>query len=201
MSSSAPEAGSAPLRARDGRPSPGFRGRCSPSRRGGIVSSIGGDFAPEHILLAPQVIIDPDVVPQSLGAGLNGTVRATCPLEGSVVASGDFTATADGRVRLRRAGLWDGTAWQPLADGLPASAITLEPFAGGVAAAMSDGVLHWNGIAWSRLGDVFDGPVQALAVFEGELMAGGAFTHAGSDADRSAWLAGVTAGGSRSAPG
>jgi hypothetical protein len=115
-----------------------------------------------------------------LGAGLNGTVRATCPFEGSVVASGDFSATADGGVQLRKAGLWDGTTWQPLGDGLPASAITLEPFAGGVAAAVSDGVLHWNGAAWVRLGDLFDGPVQALAVFEGELMAGGAFTHAGT---------------------
>ena len=141
---------------------------------------VGGGFAPEHILAAPQVIIDPDFVLQSLGAGLNGTVRATCPLDGSVIVSGDFTATADGGVELRKIGLWDGTTWLPLGDGLPASAITLEPFAGGVAAAMSDGVLHWTGAAWVRLGDIFDGPVQVLAVFEGELVAGGAFTHAGA---------------------
>ena len=141
---------------------------------------VGGGFGPEHILVAPQVITNPDVVLRSLGAGLNGTVGATCPFEGSVVASGDFTATADGRVRLQKAGLWNGTAWQPMAEGLPASAITLEPFAGGVAAAMSDGVLHWNGAAWVRLGDIFDGPVQTLAVFEGELLAGGAFAHAGA---------------------
>jgi hypothetical protein len=139
---------------------------------------VGGDFAPEHIQVAPQVIIDPDIVLQSLGGGLNGTVRATCPLEASVVASGDFSATTDGRVQLRNVGLWDGSTWQPLGDGLPTSAITLEPFAGGVAAALGDGVLHWNGAAWVRLGDIFDGPVLALAVFEGELIAGGAFAHA-----------------------
>jgi hypothetical protein len=123
---------------------------------------VGGGFAPEHILIAPQAVINPDVVLQPLGAGLNGTVRATCPYEGSVVTSGDFTATADDGVQLRKAGLWDGTAWRPLADGLPASAITLEPFAGGVAAALSDGVLHWNGAAWARLGDTFDGPVRRI---------------------------------------
>lgn len=137
---------------------------------------VGGDFAPEHILTVPQVMTDPDFVPRPLGAGLDGPVLATCLLDGSVVAAGDFSATADGGVQLSRVGLWDGASWLPLGDGLPASALTLQPFAGGVAAAMSDGVILFDGAAWGRLGDTFDGPVQALAVFEGELVAGGAFT-------------------------
>jgi trimeric autotransporter adhesin len=141
---------------------------------------VGGDFAPEHILIAPQATTNPDVVLRSLGGGLNGVVRASCRYEGSVVASGDFTTTADGLVQLQRIGLWDGASWEPLGDGLPAAAIVLEPFAGGVAAAMADGVWHWDGSAWARLGDVFDGPVQALAVYEGELLAAGAFAYAGS---------------------
>jgi trimeric autotransporter adhesin len=141
---------------------------------------VGGAFAPEHVLVAPLVVANPDVVLEPLGAGLNGTVGATCLFEGSVVASGDFTATADDGVQLRRAGFFDGTAWQPMGGGLPVSAITLEPFAGGVAAGVPDGVLHWDGSDWSRLGDAFDGPVDALAVFEGDLVAGGAFTRAGA---------------------
>ncbi len=140
----------------------------------------GGSFEPGHILSAPQTLRNPDYRLLPLGPGLNNVVRATCRLEGNVVASGDFTATADGSVPLSHVGLWDGAVWQSLGDGLPATALTLEPFAGGVVAGMDDGVLWWDGAAWSRLGEVFDGPVQALAVFEGELVAGGAFTQAGS---------------------
>lgn len=140
---------------------------------------VGGAFAPQHIRTAPQLITNPDEVPEPLGAGLNGPVRSTCLFEGFVVASGDFTATADNSVPLGRVGFFDGAAWQPMGDGLPASAITLEPFAGGVAAAMGDGVFHWKGTDWVRLGEAFDGPVDALAVFEGELIAGGSFVHMG----------------------
>lgn len=96
---------------------------------------------------------------------------------------------------------WNGSVWQPLGTGLSApgplgarvaalqvyngALIVSGTFdsAGGIP---SSNIARWNGAAWSPLGagishssPVFPGAARALTVYNGDLIAGGDFTHAG----------------------
>lgn len=88
---------------------------------------------------------------------------------------------------------WDGTAWVPLGDGVngPVSAMAVHQGdlvvagdfteAGGVPA---NRVARWNGTSWSAIGAGLGSTgsaerVTALAVFDGDLYAGGDFEEAG----------------------
>ena len=89
-------------------------------------------------------------------AGIDGEIKALTIYEGNLIAGGEFTTaggvTANGIAR------WSGGAWQPLGRGL-------------------EGVQMY----WDTRGDTiyFQPYVAALAVFRGDLIAGGSFTQAG----------------------
>jgi hypothetical protein len=94
-------------------------------------------------------------------------------------------------------GRWDGAQWSPLGGGLSGNVWVLAIYdgklivggdfssAGGVPA--TSGIACWDGAAWSSLGGgvLLDsssnssGKVYALAVYNGELIAGGVFAEAG----------------------
>ena len=122
-------------------------------------------------------------------------VNAAIVYQGELVVGGQFTAVADQAVQ--HIARWNGTSWQTLSGpsgaGLDGSveAMTVYngelvvggPFAsaGGVTV---NGIARWNGAQWQPLGGpsevgVNGGIVNALAVFDGELVAGGSFFGAG----------------------
>ncbi len=138
---------------------------------------------------------------QTLGTGINGRVRALVSNSDIVYAGGTFT-TANG-VSTPNVAKWAGQ-WVPLDTGLPGTMITdgvralaigpnQQVFAGGRFNNL--GVFaKWNGQVWENLGSGFNGPVQALTMHNGELIAGGLFTSADGSAavnsarwDGSAW--------------
>ncbi len=99
---------------------------------------------------------------QPMGSGL-GTVQALMVHNGELIA-GTYTTVAR----------WDGTAWQPLGSGASASALTA--YNGELIAASGSTVKWWNGSAWQPLGLPMNHGVFALAVYNGQLIAGGQFT-------------------------
>lgn len=128
----------------------------------------------------------------SMGGGVTGgglsnpSVFAMIPFSGSLVAAGTFS-TAGGSAAYNVAS-WSGTAWQTLGNGLPGPvwALTLwngNLIAGGGGSISSAAfVSEWNDPDWTRIGDDLGGAqttsVNALAVYDGDLIAGGKFPEA-----------------------
>jgi hypothetical protein len=81
--------------------------------------------------------------------------------------------------------VWDMVNWRRLGEGL-ADATALFNFNGTlVAAAQYPGapptyaIVRWNGNGWVQMGGVFNGEIRDFAIFQGQLIAGGAFTNVG----------------------
>jgi hypothetical protein len=77
--------------------------------------------------------------------------------------------------------IWDGTVWSVLGS-LPSTdvrAFTVDN--GDLYASIPAGVFRWDGVAWHPLGSGVGG-VEALAVYDGRLIAGGQFTTVGGSA-------------------
>ena len=114
-------------------------------------------------------------------------VRATslAECEGVLYAGGQFY---DQDHRQSSVLHWDGAGWRPV----PATNGHIDPtafacangklYAGGYVVLGSNGprgVMSWDGSSWSSLGSGTNGPVLAMAVHEGALFVGGAFSQAG----------------------
>jgi hypothetical protein len=127
----------------------------------------------------------------ALGSGMNSWVHALAVRGSTLYAGGDFT-TAGGMPAFR-VGRWDGTNWSALAEGLNGNVrsllvreadlyvggyFTTATNTGGVAVTVNR-IARWDGRAWSPLGSGMSGEVNALAVMEADLYAGGAFFRAG----------------------
>ncbi len=132
-----------------------------------------------------------------LGSGMNSTstVLALTVYNGELIAGGSFT-TADGK-EANRIGRWDGTSWSALGSGTNSVvwALTVyngELIAGGefttAGGTPANHIARWDGTSWSPLGSGMTGcadpygctpAVTALAVYNGELIAGGNFLTAG----------------------
>ncbi len=133
------------------------------------------------------------------GIGINGRVNAMLEFnDGSgpaLFAAGEFTsAGSDSASSIAR---WSGGVWSPLGGGLTMSIVDPTPgrvtalalhddgtgtalYAGGFFGAAGGQqalfVARWNGQSWSPVGvQSLNGPVGALAEFQGELYAGGSF--------------------------
>lgn len=110
-----------------------------------------------------------------LGDGFDGGVKALAVHDGHVVAGGLFHRS--GATRLEHVARWDGAAWQPLGEGLPAAGVScLASFGGDLFA----GAYRWDGSAWSNVLQT-NGEVRTLTVRDGLLYVGGSFTTARGD--------------------
>jgi hypothetical protein len=136
----------------------------------------------------------------SLGWGTDGNVYAFTlwdpdgggPLSAQLVAGGGFAHTGSdstGQIETGRVARWDGTAWHAIGQGLgqqaDARVNALTTLDGDLVAAgyidvdgsgEQNRVARWDGAAWQSMGNPFDANIDALAVFQGQLYAAGAFT-------------------------
>lgn len=122
----------------------------------------------------------------ALGTGLNQVVLDSIIYNGDLIVSGMFTQA--GGVAANRIARWDGTTWSPLGSGLQGclwpgndrgSSLVIYngelvvggcfTDAGGVAVS---NIAKWNGANWSALGAGRGNWVEALTVFNGNLIAG-----------------------------
>ena len=133
--------------------------------------------------------------------GVYGGVQALHEFNGDLVAGGRFAAA--GSVAASNIARWDGVAWHNLAEGITGtpfhpwdafyvSALTeyhRDLIAGGffnkAGTAETQQIAAWDGASWRPLGAGLGhtsehSNVAALATFHGDLIAGGAFTVAGS---------------------
>jgi hypothetical protein len=163
---------------------------------------VGGNFASAGGTEAHSIAQWNGASWSSLGTGIGGAVYALAIYNGNLIAGGGF-ATAGGTVANNIA-RWDGTSWSALGTGISGdsecpvcdSVLALTVYngdlivggwfstAGGTAA---NNIAKWNDItsSWSALGSGMGGTnsmVNGLAVYDGNLIAGGSFTTAGGTA-------------------
>jgi hypothetical protein len=130
---------------------------------------------------------------RALGPGLNGPVYSLALFRGELIAAGSFLRS--GADTVRNIAAWNGSAWRPLGEGTDGDVRALAVLgddliaggtflhAGGVAA---NSIARWNGTAWQPLGPGLTSAgggeqgVHDLTIFQGDLVAGGAFDLAGT---------------------
>jgi hypothetical protein len=129
---------------------------------------------------------------RSVGGGIMGEARVlvTGP-NGKLYAGGTF-GEAGGK-EARNVAVWDGKAWSALgslgeeADWVRALAFDGQGVLyaggkfGGTEQAPIANVAAWKDKAWQTLGAGVDGEVQAMTLYDGQLVIGGVFTHSGAD--------------------
>jgi hypothetical protein len=113
-----------------------------------------------------------------MDTSLNQPAYAMLDYDGVLVAAGNFRTS--GANPIRHVAQWTGTQWEPIGAGLPAVVTELAVHQGDLVAAgtFSLGfgatltrVAGWNGSTWSGVGNL--NQAEALASFNGELIAGG----------------------------
>jgi hypothetical protein len=132
----------------------------------------------------------------AVGGGVSGTaftdIVGLLVHDGKLVVGGSFSEA--GGISAPNIAAWDGSAWAAFGPGMDSIVESLLGYdgdlvaggrftdAGGVAAAC---IACWDGAAWSAMGSGMSGgalgvtSVAALTIFDGDLVAGGAFTSAG----------------------
>jgi hypothetical protein len=160
---------------------------------------VGGDFDAIGGVAASRIAMWNGSSWQAMGAGMSGgnsgsgvNALALMP-NGDVIAGGWFGVS--GGVTTNYIARWNGTAWSALGTGVGSGVYALLAMpngdviagggfstAGGVSASR---IARWNGTTWSALGAGVSGTgtfnVFALALLQnGQIVAGGAFTKAGS---------------------
>lgn len=121
----------------------------------------------------------------AFGSGANAYVSALTVYDGKLVAGGAFAAI--GEIAASRIALWEGDSWTTMGSGMssnPGWSSSVRAFAeydGNLIAGgdfrFADGVevnriASWSGSSWSPLGGGVAGPVSALLVRDGKLIAG-----------------------------
>jgi hypothetical protein len=158
----------------------------------------GGDFTEADGVSCNCIARWNGSVWQPLGSGMAGgfitSVDALTVFNGDLIAGGNFTNA--GGVTCNYIARWNGSAWQPLWSGMSYYVWDLavyngELIAGGgftrAGGVTCNYIARWNGSVWQPLGSGMsdsedDWPypsVGALTVYNGELIAGGTFDHAG----------------------
>ncbi|MCC6676649.1 MAG: hypothetical protein IT436_05850 [Phycisphaerales bacterium] len=186
----------------------------SPGVEGNIKAIISWDPdgpgpTPEWLIVAGDFDIAGDILTQNiaawdgsawhgLGGGVGGPVSSLAVMDGQLYAGGSFWFA--GGVPARYIARYDGAAWHGLRAGEqdlsnPVSALAVHDgrliAAGGFSSAgpvQMRQVGAWDGSTWSPLGDGFSQTVSSLAVFRGDLLAGGAFLDRVARWDGTAWV-------------
>jgi hypothetical protein len=140
---------------------------------------------------------------QTLGSGTGGVstfVRTLFPYaSGELIAGGDFTSASG--VPANYIARWNGFAWSPFGGGVASDVFAMTPYFGNMVAGgdfnqstdigyAAHDIVGWNGSSLTSYGPGMDGTVYALKSYSfgpivnrtNELVAGGAFTHAGGTA-------------------
>ncbi len=162
----------------------------APGAWAGSLLSFGGDlYAAVTFPSGASPVAPPYVLRlegggwSAVGGDVNGWVSALGVHEGELIASGVFTRA--GGVDVEHLAAWDGTNWSVAADGRGRPALAIQSWGdrlillgggGGMPNGLpGEGVSVWDGTTWSGLRPGFDGWVSALAVYAGDLIAGGSF--------------------------
>jgi len=129
---------------------------------------------------------------QPLGLGVNSKVLALTVYNGELIAGGEFTNA--GGVVAYKVAKWDGVNWSSLNSGMEdendkvTSLIThggdltvggqflVDTTENGGLSSQLSNIAKWNGMSWIPLGSGLNSLVNALTVYNGELIAGGKFT-------------------------
>ncbi|MFT3685823.1 MAG: hypothetical protein QM783_13020 [Phycisphaerales bacterium] len=156
---------------------------------------VGGLFANAGGLPAPNLAVWDGSLWSPFGAGANGAVRRLIVHNGQILAAGDFTSIG-GIAAPGGLASFDGTVWHAVATpgGAPTQIASVDgvlyasgPFT--FNATPGNYVASFDGNAWTKLGGNFDGPINDLTFYQGQLLAAGGFSMAGPDLARciAAW--------------
>lgn len=123
--------------------------------------------------------------------GYASSLQAACRFQGDLYVAGRYFTDIDSFANIAR---WDGSAWHPVGNGLPpgwssvADMVVWEGklvvagwFHAGQVGAPGNFIARWDGTQWDNMGGGFNEQVQDLAIYQGELYAGGRFTEAGGN--------------------
>ncbi len=132
----------------------------------------------------------------SVGFGFGNEVDALTVYNGELVAGGTFTGPGAGGTcaDCNYIAKWDGSSWSTIGNGFNSNVYSLtvydgELIAGGIMTGPGSGgtctdcnyIAKWDGESWSGVAYGFTGgSVNALVVYNGDLIAGGGFTGPGA---------------------
>lgn len=129
---------------------------------------------------------------QPLGAGTDGAVWSLTVHEGDLIAGGEFNTA--GGIPSSRIARWDGQQWHSIGGGVGGTTfpfvLSLGTYSGDLIAGgffstaggtPVSNIARWDGQQWHAMGAGRPGSVESMAVFGGELIAGGSMS-AGTDA-------------------
>lgn len=140
---------------------------------GGAFTIIGSDADNRRIARLVNSTWSP------LAAGLaDGRVNALIVFGDDLIAGGTFTG-AQGGPSMTRVGRWDGTQWHAMDTGLPFEVHSFAVFNGDLYAGVDTtghALYRWDGAEWVEVtgpGNP-DGPLFAMAVYDGDLYLGNA---------------------------
>jgi hypothetical protein len=127
-------------------------------------------------------------MPLAEGIGRVYTAQLFClaVADSSLYVGGTFSEA--GRVSADGLARWDGESWSEVGSGEGGSVLAMAIYRGELVVARSNRLRTWNGRRWAALAQA-DNRIMALAVHDGWLIAGGAFTRIGDVAAKglAAW--------------
>ncbi len=151
----------------------------------------GGKFDSAGVIKANSIAKWNGLSWDSLGSGVNGTVKAILWYNNKLYAGGYFNMA--GGNSANNIAVWNGSTWSALGTGTNGTvhALTIhngELYAGG-SFTMAGGnsvnyISKWDGSQWSALSGGRNNEVYALASFQGDLYAGGNFLGGSNDTAR-----------------
>ena len=125
---------------------------------------------------------------RSVGGGVAGEAKILAEGPDSKLYAGGTFGEAGGK-EARNVAVWDGKAWSALgsigeeSDWVRALAFDSDGalYAGGSFAGPLSNVAVWKAKSWQALGAGVDAEVQAITLYDGKLVIGGAFSHSGTE--------------------
>ena len=146
---------------------------------------VGGDFLQIGGIPANRIASWDGAVWRPLGSGMDADVRALAVYNGLLIAGGDFLTAGGGATTW--VSRWNGYNWLSMSDGLfSGTGVYTLALHGGQLFAGGDFYRYTKRFdapssTWVGFAQSLDGPVYALASYNGYLHAGGAFQNGGLD--------------------